>query len=84
MKVQDRQNCPSKSFRAYQKKLAGYAPDHYLGCVITVLKYLQSAINYSDVFHCESFLKKIVDIVNIISHCHLLANRFSASLCRVI
>ena len=27
MKVQDRQNGPSKSFRAYQKKLAGYAPD---------------------------------------------------------
>ena len=26
MKVQDRQNGPSKSFRAYQKKLAGYAP----------------------------------------------------------
>ena len=26
MKVQDRQNCPSKSFRAYQKKLAGYTP----------------------------------------------------------
>ena len=26
MKVQDRQICPSKSFRAYQKKLAGYEP----------------------------------------------------------
>ena len=29
MKVQDRQNGPSKSFRAYQKKLAGYAPVLY-------------------------------------------------------
>ena len=30
MKIQDRQNGPSKLFRAYQKKLAGYAPatDH--------------------------------------------------------
>ena len=28
MKVQDRQNGPSKSFWAYQKKLAGYAPGH--------------------------------------------------------
>ena len=26
MKVQDKQNGPSKSFRAYQKKLASYAP----------------------------------------------------------
>ena len=27
MKVQDRQNGPLKSFRVYQKKLAGYAPN---------------------------------------------------------
>ena len=30
MKVQDKQNGPSKSFRAYQKKLAGYAPVDYI------------------------------------------------------
>ena len=29
MKLQDRQNYPSKSFRAYQKKLAGYATGKY-------------------------------------------------------
>ena len=37
MKVQDRQNGPSKSFRAYQKKLAGYAPGdvtfHYINFI---------------------------------------------------
>ena len=32
MKVQDRQNGPSKSFRAYQKKLAGYAPASSYDC----------------------------------------------------
>ena len=37
MKVQGRQNGPSKSFRAYQKKLAGYAPDF---CVVYIYMYI--------------------------------------------
>ena len=38
MKVQDRQDGPSKSFRAYQKKLAGYAPEHMLANKVGYLK----------------------------------------------
>ena len=48
MKVQERQNGPSKSFRAYQKKLAGYAPVS-ISISVLVLVLISISISISTV-----------------------------------